>query len=135
MLLCPHRMSFNRLISSINVFAKLIVRLPAAYRFDGKEVYIRKDLKTGDVILSPKPESRNEFFELLKKVKIPKDFMVEREDSPPQDRESIQGRYTTSHLEEIDRKIFIVQIMIGEYLSLFWTMFVSDLIGFVTHTA
>jgi len=31
------------------------VRLPAAFRFDTKEVFIRHDPKTGDVILSRKP--------------------------------------------------------------------------------
>ena len=31
------------------------VRLPAAFRFDTKEVFIRQDPKTGDVILSRKP--------------------------------------------------------------------------------
>lgn len=33
------------------------VRLPAAYRFEGSSVYIRKDPATGDVILSRKPGS------------------------------------------------------------------------------
>jgi len=33
------------------------VRLPAAYRFDTKEVFIRRDPETGDVILSRKPAS------------------------------------------------------------------------------
>jgi len=31
------------------------VRLPAAFRFDTNEVFIRKDPETGDVILSRKP--------------------------------------------------------------------------------
>ena len=31
------------------------VRLPAAYRFDTKEIFIRKDAKTGEVILSRRP--------------------------------------------------------------------------------
>ncbi|MBB3175376.1 antitoxin VapB [Endobacter medicaginis] len=31
------------------------VRLPAAYRFEGKEVSIRRDHATGDVILSARP--------------------------------------------------------------------------------
>lgn len=30
------------------------VRLPAEFRFDGDEVYIRRDPVTGDVILSPR---------------------------------------------------------------------------------
>ena len=63
------------------------VRLPAAYRFNCKEVFIRKDPKTGDVILSRKPGTWDDFFDLLKTVEIPKDFMVEREDSLTQDRD------------------------------------------------
>ena len=63
------------------------VRLPAAYRFDCNEVFIRKDKKTGDIILSRKPDSWNAFFDLLKKVEIPEDFMTDREDSSPQDRD------------------------------------------------
>jgi antitoxin VapB len=42
------------------------VRLPAAYRFDTKEVFIRQDPETGDVILSRKPASWDEFFAALK---------------------------------------------------------------------
>lgn len=63
------------------------VRLPAAYRFNCTEVFIRKDPKTGDVILSPKPENWDDFFNLLNTVEIPKDFMVSREDSLPQERD------------------------------------------------
>ena len=63
------------------------VRLPAAYRFNCTEVFIRRDLKTGDVILSPKPGTWDDFFDLLKKTKIPPDFMAERADSLPQERE------------------------------------------------
>lgn len=63
------------------------VRLPAAYRFNCNEVFIRRDPNTGDVILSRKPGTWDDFFELLKTVEIPKDFMVEREDSVPQDKD------------------------------------------------
>jgi len=63
------------------------VRLPATYRFDCKEVYIRKDPKTGDVILSRKPENWDDFLELVKKTKIPTDFMADREDSLAQERD------------------------------------------------
>jgi antitoxin VapB len=63
------------------------VRLPAAYRFDCKEVFIRKDQKTGDVILSRKPDSWDDFFALLKEVEIPGNFMIDREDSLPQERD------------------------------------------------
>lgn len=38
------------------------VRLPAEFRFTSTEVYIRKDLKTGDVILTEKPQNWDDFF-------------------------------------------------------------------------
>ncbi|MDP3131892.1 MAG: AbrB/MazE/SpoVT family DNA-binding domain-containing protein [Burkholderiaceae bacterium] len=37
------------------------VRLPASYRFEGAEVFIRKDPATGDVILSGRPTSWDGF--------------------------------------------------------------------------
>ena len=63
------------------------VRLPAAFRFDCKEVFIRKDHKTGDVILSKKPDTWEDFLTLLKQVKVPHSFLQDRQDSPPQDRD------------------------------------------------
>jgi antitoxin VapB len=63
------------------------VRLPAAYRFNCTEVFIRKDPKTGDVILSRKTENWDDFFKLLKTVEIPNDFMMAREDALPQERD------------------------------------------------
>lgn len=63
------------------------VRLPARYRFDGDEVFIRQDAETGDVILSRKPDSWDDYFELTKKLKIPDDFMSNRDQSSPEDRE------------------------------------------------
>ena len=53
------------------------VRLPMEYRFDGKEVYIRRDAATGDVILSRWPESWDDFFALDKTIAVPADFMSE----------------------------------------------------------
>ncbi len=41
------------------------VRLPAAFRFDTKEVFIRQDSASGDVILSRKPSSWDGFFAAL----------------------------------------------------------------------
>jgi antitoxin VapB len=55
------------------------VRLPAAYRFDGKEVFIRKDAETGDVILSSRPTTWDGFFEVLKGVDVPDDFLSANE--------------------------------------------------------
>ena len=51
------------------------VRLPAAFRFDGDEVYIRRDPATGDVILSTKPRSFDRFFAALADGKAPDDFL------------------------------------------------------------
>lgn len=62
------------------------VRLPAEYRFEGSEVFIRRDPGSGDVILSRRPESWREFFELVKSLNLPDDFLASRRDEPPQER-------------------------------------------------
>jgi len=62
------------------------VRLPADYRFEGSEVYIRRDPGSGDVILSRRPESWQDFFELMKTIDVPKDFLADRQDARPQKR-------------------------------------------------
>jgi len=62
------------------------VRLPADYRFEGSQVYVRRDPASGDVILSRKPESWLDFFELMKTIDVPEDFLAERQDVPPQKR-------------------------------------------------
>lgn len=56
------------------------VRLPSDFRFEGKEVYIRKDPNTGDVILSRRPGSWEEFFRLVDEADVPEDFMSHRGD-------------------------------------------------------
>ena len=63
------------------------VCLPAEYRFDGSEVFIRREPATGDVILSRRPESWEAFFELRRAAEIPKEFMANRSDEAPQKRE------------------------------------------------
>jgi antitoxin VapB len=62
------------------------VRLPAEYRFESSEVYIRRDPASGDVILSRRPESWQDFFELMKSIDVPEDFLADRQDAPPQKR-------------------------------------------------
>lgn len=62
------------------------VRLPAEYRFEGSEVFVRRDAATGDVILSRRPESWDDFFELVKMTKLPQDFLSEIPDLPAQKR-------------------------------------------------
>ena len=55
------------------------VRLPAAFRFDAKEVFIRKDPETGDVILSRKPATWDGFLSALKDADVPADFLGQAE--------------------------------------------------------
>ena len=62
------------------------VRLPADYRFEGTEVFIRRDPANGDVVLSRRPDSWQGFFELIDGVEVPEDFLAERKDAPPQKR-------------------------------------------------
>jgi len=50
------------------------VRLPAEYRFKSKEVYIRRNEDTGDVVLSEKPDSWDGFLNALKDLDVPQDF-------------------------------------------------------------
>jgi len=68
------------------------VRLPAAYRFDAKEVFIRQDPETGDVILSRKPATWDDFFVALTGAAIPADFLDEKErNQGTQDRDPFDG--------------------------------------------
>jgi len=56
------------------------VRLPAEFRFEGDEVYATRDELTGDVVLSKHPGSKTweDFFEFMKFIDVPLDFMSER---------------------------------------------------------
>jgi antitoxin VapB len=63
------------------------VRLPADFRFAGREVFIRQDETTGDVILSRRPESWDGFFKLRREANVPDEFMADRRDETPQKRE------------------------------------------------
>ncbi len=63
------------------------VRLPSEFRFEGSEVYVRRDAATGDVILSRRPESWKDFFDLMKTIPVPEDFLTDRKDNAPQKRD------------------------------------------------
>ena len=63
------------------------VRLPRDFRFDGAEVFIRKDPVSGDVILSRKPGGWDDFFTMMEVMEIPADFLDDRRDGPPQERD------------------------------------------------
>lgn len=70
------------------------VRLPAEFRFEGTEVSIRRDAKTGNVILSPKPQrtgSWDKFFEARAKLRpedVPDGFPWR--DMRPHDRDPFE---------------------------------------------
>jgi len=67
------------------------VRLPAEFRFEGKEVAIRRDEATGEVILSPTAASKgswDEFFERARSIDFPEDFF-ERDLQPALDRDPL----------------------------------------------
>jgi antitoxin VapB len=63
------------------------VRLPREYRFEGNEVFIRRDPATGDVVLSRKPESWEGFLTLAARTPVPADFMTDRDESAAPERE------------------------------------------------
>lgn len=68
------------------------VRLPAAYRFDTKEVFISQDPETGDIILSRKPANWDGFFSALKGADVPADFLDAQErNQGTQDRDPFEG--------------------------------------------
>ena len=56
------------------------VRLPAEFRFDQAEVYIRRDPHSGDVVLSKRPGDWDQFFRLAELAREEsKDFLVDRD--------------------------------------------------------
>ena len=68
------------------------VRLPAAFRFDSTEVYIRQNKETGDVILSRRPATWDGFFAALKSVDVPDDFLdLEERKNAQHDRDPFAG--------------------------------------------
>lgn len=67
------------------------VRIPLEYRFDTDEVLIRRDPATGDVILSPAKKKAKkswaEIFAALDAAGFPDDFMQDRNQGMPQERD------------------------------------------------
>ena len=60
------------------------VRIPAEFRIEGTGVYLRRDSGTGEVILSRRPDSWRDFFELADASRVPKDLLTDCGDMPPQ---------------------------------------------------
>ena len=61
------------------------VRIPAEFRFPGKEVYLRRDAQSGDVILSQSPGSLREILTALHELNIPEDFLSPAERASAQE--------------------------------------------------
>lgn len=62
------------------------VRIPAEFRFSSNEVYIRRDPKNGDLILSQAPGGWEDIFAALDKAGVPEDFLT------PQDRAQVPSQ-------------------------------------------
>ena len=65
------------------------VRLPHEFRFEGSEVFVRRDPITGDVVLSAQPGAWADFFALRATVAGTSDFLLARGDQPPQKRRAL----------------------------------------------
>ncbi len=54
------------------------VTIPAEYRFNATEVYIRRDPQSGDLILSQSPASWDEVYAALDNAAFPAEFLDDR---------------------------------------------------------
>jgi antitoxin VapB len=70
------------------------VRLPMEYRFEGSEVYVRREPTTGDIVLSRRPDSWAGFFELDATTEMLDDFMTEADRS--------QGAHARDPFESVE---------------------------------
>jgi antitoxin VapB len=68
------------------------VRLPAEFRFDADQVYVRRDARTGDVILSTHQRSSwAEFMAMRTQLgPLPQDFLADRQQGS-ETRDPLQG--------------------------------------------
>lgn len=68
------------------------VRLPVEFRFAGDEVYVRRDDRTGDVILSSRPGADWGAFVALRGElgPLPDDFLADRR-QPEEQRDPFEG--------------------------------------------
>ena len=59
------------------------VRLPVEFRFDGQDVFIRKDPATGDVILSRRPHTWQNLLDVFAETAASDDFLLDRHQDAP----------------------------------------------------
>lgn len=68
------------------------VRLPREFRFDTKEVYVRRDPATGNVILSAKPDNWDGFLDAINGLEVEDHFLSPTERSQGvHDRDPFEG--------------------------------------------
>lgn len=65
------------------------VRIPAQFRFNSDEVYVRRDQQTGDLILSQVPASWDEIFAKIDAADFPDDFLSDRQQGVAEVREKL----------------------------------------------
>jgi antitoxin VapB len=70
----------TRVLKLFRTGAGQIVWLPMDFQFGGDTVYASRNACTGDVTLSDRPDANSwgEFFELMRTIDVPDDFMTER---------------------------------------------------------
>jgi antitoxin VapB len=79
----------TRIVKLFKNGASQAVRLPMEFRFEGEDVYASRDKDTGDVVLSRRPGAKmwRDFFDLMRVVNVPSDFMTKRPmNKPPRER-------------------------------------------------
>jgi antitoxin VapB len=76
------------------------VTIPAEYRFRSSEVSIRRDARTGDIVLSEGPGTWGEVFAALDAANVPDDFLSESE----RDRRLPASRPALDDLFELDKR-------------------------------
>ena len=73
----------------------------AAFRFDTKEVFIDRNPRNGDVILSRKPANWSEVFAALDRAGVPGDLLADRDPSLPQERDGMNYLLDTNTVSYI----------------------------------
>jgi antitoxin VapB len=65
------------------------VTIPAEFRFTTDEVYVRRDRRRGDLILSPVRKNWQDIFAALDAAELPENFMEDRDQGAPDVREPL----------------------------------------------
>ena len=82
------------------------VTIPAEYRFRSSEVSIRRDPRTGEIILSEGPGSWADVFAALDEARVPDDFLseAERDRRPPESRAALDELFGWDYQKQQGRR-------------------------------